>query len=193
MSPLEALERRIADLDAKIDPLIQRVDLSSPGRRAKRVAEGEQRRADSSPFVPVLDRGGIRDEAEAVLDDALTAFLKGTVEERDSIRALFQRFHRFTWAVAGARRLALPKGAPISLEILRDRLTFFATVDQGRDPRDAILELQYLCSRATHDGLPIAALLSEAVDLASDVPRFTAIGGGSTRALLLDAVARYGR
>jgi hypothetical protein len=145
MGTIDALERRIADLDARIDPLIQRVDLSSPGWRANLKAEGEKRRTEGQlPFVAVLDRGGFRDEAETLLDAILAAFVAGSPENRDAIRALFRRFRHFAWAIGGARCLALPKDGPLSPELCRTNLAFFAIDDQGRDPRYYIISLQHL-------------------------------------------------
>ena len=191
---LDALERRIADLDARIDPLIQRIDISGPGLREKIKAEGEKRRKDGyPPHVPVLDRGGFRDEAEALLDDILAAFVGGTPQDRDAIRVLFHRFRHFAWGIGGARRLALPKDALLSAESCRTWLAFFAIDDQGRDPRDAILGLQRLCAAALRGGLPVADLLTEAAALASDEVRYAKVGAGSTRALLLAHAERHRR
>jgi hypothetical protein len=192
MLTLHALERRIADLDARIDPLIQRVDLSGPDLRAKLKAAAEKRRAEGpAPTVPVLDRGGFRAEAETLLDDILAAFLAGTPQDRDAIRELLRRFRHFAWAIGGARCLAFPKDAPLSAEFCRAWLVFFAIEDQGRDPRDAILGLQKLCAEAMRSGLPIAGLLTEAAALASDAARYAVVGAGSTRALLLGTAQRH--
>jgi hypothetical protein len=192
MPTLEALERGIADLDARIDPLIERIDLNGPDWRAKLEVQAEKRRQEGYPsYVPMLDRGGFRDEAETLLDSILAAFVAGSPEDRDAIRALFRRFHHFAWAIAGARRLAAPKDAPLSAELCRTRLVFFAIEDQGRDPRDAIIALQNLCVLAERGGLLVAGLLDEAAELASDTARYAALGGVSTRAMLLRAAERY--
>jgi len=194
MLPLDALERRTADLDTRLGPLIERVDLSGPGWRENLAAEAERRRAEGySPVVPVLDRGGFRDEAERLLDDILDAFVAGTPQDRDAIRAMFRRFRHFAWAIAWARRLAVPKDTPLSAELCRAKLAFFAIEDQGRDPRDAILALQNLCAGAVRSGLPIAELLTDAASLASDEGRYAKVGAGSTRDLLLAYAERCRR
>jgi hypothetical protein len=192
MPPLDGLERRIADLDARIDPLIERLDLNGPDWRAKLAAQAEKRRSEGyPPFIPMLDRGGFRDEAERLLDDILDAFLAGTTEDRDAIRALFRTYRHFAWAIAGARRLAMAKDGALSAELCRTKLVFFAIEDQSHDPRDSIMALQGICAAASRSGLPIADLLTEAAALASDEARYAVVGADSTRALLISYAERY--
>lgn len=193
MATLDDLARRTADLERRIEPLVWHLDLAAPNLRARLKAAAEKRRQEGTPpHVPVLDRGGLRDEAETLLRDLLSAFTAATPEMRAALRDLVRDHRHFAWAIGGAGDIVVPKDVPISIERCRDCLAWFAIQDQGRDPRDAILWLQQLCAAAERAGLPTASLLRDSAALASDEARFAAVGGVSTRALLLDYARRYG-
>jgi hypothetical protein len=197
MTPLADLQSRISALDVRIEPLIWRLDLSGPDWREKIKARGEKTRAAAGePYVPVLDRAGLRPEAEALLREILDLYVGADSETRAEIRALFREFHSFAWAIGGAKIIALgdgDPGHPISTERCRDCLTLFAIQDQGNDPRDAILWLQKLCRVAGNGGLPLTALLTEAAERSSDEVRFAKVGGSSTRAMLLNYAERFAK
>ena len=194
MAELAELEHRMRVLDAKIEPLIQRLDLSASDWREKLSIQAEKNRtAGLQPYVPVLDRVAIRGEAEALLREILDAHVAASPETQAAIRTLFRSFQHFAWAIGGAAQVSLRDAEPLTVERCRDVLTLFAIQDQGSDPRDAILWLQKLCGAAERSGLPLPALLTDAADRASDAPRVAKIGGQSPRQLLLDYAQRPAR
>jgi len=176
---------RIRALDAQIAPLVWRIDLSGPDWRRKVKAQGEKIRTEGyPPDIPILDRANLRAEAEGLLRELLDAYVAAGAEDRARLRALVQENQTFAWAVGGAGPIAIAAGPAMTDSRCRDCLTWFVLEDQGRDPRDAILWLQKLCTRARTSGLPLRTLLEAAAAMASDVARFAKIGGMSTRALL---------
>jgi hypothetical protein len=69
-------------------------------------------------------------------------------------------------------------------EHLRRHLLLFSMKDQGRDSRDALLDLQDLCREARSAGVNLTPVLREVAELPSDKNKY---GMGSTEDMLLRA------
>jgi hypothetical protein len=156
--------RRVAELDAQIAPIAKRpVDINEPGW----VAKMQQR-----PHP--LDEAEVRDEAEALLDELIEAYADGDDHDREAIRGLFRSHPWFEWAAT----LHFPPTTPGSF---RRHLILFSMKDQGRDARDAILELEALCRAGSAAGILARPVIEEVARISSGNDRF---GMGSTRKLL---------
>lgn len=94
---------------------------------------------------------------------------------RASIRQLFQKYQSFAWAAT----LSVPR---TTKDGLRQQLILFSMKDQGRDGRDAWLELQAICQVAKGTGLEIAPVLQEIAAMSSNEDKY---GMGSTSQMLL--------
>ena len=161
----EDWELRIAKLEALLKPIATRpVDITRPGLLGRLQAG-----------VPPLDEAGARERAERLLAEILTAYALGTVQTRAAIRKLFEKYQSFAWAAA----LSVPR---TTWEGLRQHLILFSIKDQGRDSRDALLELQEMCKAAKADGLEMAPVLREVAAMSSDEDKY---GMGSTSRMLL--------
>jgi hypothetical protein len=123
-----------------------------------------------------LAQAGIKDEAHSALRTVLELYDSGDATARTEIRALFDRCRYFRWA-AHLPLESTPAG-------FRLRLLHFSVIDQGSDPRDEILHLQDLCTRAHQADVDISPILVEIAALSSDVDKY---GMGSTRDFLLRA------
>lgn len=168
--PLPELERRVAALDEAIRPIAQRpVDLNDPNWAAKLARQ-----------KPPTQEAGVSDEAEAVLADLLALYERGDDSTRIAVRAIFDRYPSFRWAVH------LPFDET-SLPSYRSQLVHVAAVDQVPDTRDVLLGLWDLADRARAEGIDIVPTLTAVAAMSSDVDRY---GMGSTRKILLDLVER---
>src|SRR5581483_3462026 len=124
MTDLADLERRIRLLDAKIEPLLQRLDLADPGLREKLKARGEQKRAAGpQPHAAMLDRAGIREEAEGLLREILDTYAAASAEDQAQIRTMFRDFCHFSWAIGGAALVSLRDAESLTADRCRDVLT----------------------------------------------------------------------
>jgi len=164
---LEDLELRLRDLDQRLRPIADRpVDITKPGW-AERLRQ--------SP--PALDQAGVRRAAQALLTGLIASYQSSSAEYRQAVRKLFAKHSAFAWAAS------MPVN-PATEDGFRQQLVLFSMKDQGRDSRDALLELQELCSQARAAGVNAAAVLSEVAQLSSNVNKY---GMGSTKAMLLNA------
>lgn len=106
----------------------------------------------------------------------IARYAEGDESVRAAVRALFNRYTSFRWAVHVPH-----EPTP---ESFRFRLLHFSAMDQGPDARDELLGLRDLCAEAEEAGIDIAPMLAEIARLSSDVNRY---GMGSTREFLLRA------
>ncbi|TQM84040.1 hypothetical protein FHX81_6478 [Saccharothrix saharensis] len=161
-----AIEEDVALLDAVLEPVAKApVDLSDPDWMVKL-------RAAPHP----LDRAGVRPEAEAVLAEILDRYAADEVA-RPGLRALFDRYTSFRWAV-NPRFPTTPDG-------VRSALLLLSVRDQGADTRDELMALWALCDEARAAGVAVDPILREVAAISSDVDRY---GMGSVRDILLDTV-----
>jgi hypothetical protein len=161
------LELQIMELDERLRPIATRpVDITNP-EWVRLLTESQH----------PLDEAGLRSATEALLDDVIEGYQKCEEEKRIAIRKLFATYSSFAWA-------ATLSVAPITDEAFRRHLVLFAIKDQGKDSRDAIIELQDLCNRARAVGVNTAPILRQVAELSSDENKY---GMGSTRTLLLGA------
>lgn len=126
--------------------------------------------------VNPLDEAGVRAETEASLRQLMRYYAAGDEETRDSIRELLGHYSSFAWAAVLPLR-------PGDRESVREQFIHFSMLDQGGDPRDAVLWLGELCARS---GLPddeVAFIRHEVAAMSSTVDRY---GFGSTASMLRD-------
>ena len=124
-----------------------------------------------------MDEAGLRPEIESLLREVIGAYQKSDEGVRTALRKFFAQYRAFAWAAA------LPSSATTA-EGFRERLLLFSLKDQGRDSRDALLELQHLCREAIVGGVNISPILEHVAELSSDVDKFKM---GSTKEMLLNA------
>src|SRR5215470_1777386 len=162
---LEDWESRIMDFEERLRPIARRpVDITRPGW-LDRLRAG----------VPPLDQSGVREHAEQLLGELISAYAKGGEETRSAIRRMFAEYRSFAWAAA----LSTPR---TSVEGLRQHLILFSIKDQGRDSRDALLTLQEIVREADTARVDKAATLRAVAAMSSSTNRH---GMGSTRDMLL--------
>ncbi len=167
---LPELEQRVAELDEILRPIARRpVDFGDPDWAAKLAQR-----------MPPTQEAGVSDEAEAVLADLLSLYERGDESTRVAVRAIFERYSSFRWAV----HLPFDETSPLSY---RSRLVHVSAEDQARDTRDVLLGLWDLADRARAAGIDIVPALTEVAAMSSDVDRY---GMGSTRKILLDLIER---
>ena len=134
--------------------------------------------------VSPLERAGIREDAECIVDAIIAHYVTTSDADRERIRALFRTYDSFRWAVGWG---LLSPAEPINAGQLRKALLLFSIKDQGADWRDAIVTLDRICALALRTSLPLAETLTEVAGLSSDEARFQKFKmSRSTRALLLD-------
>ncbi len=165
MALLEDFELRIMDLEERLRPIANRpVDITQPGWGGRLM---------ESPHP--LDQAGVRPEAESLLEELISCYRTGTDDVRNAIRRLFVQYRGFAWAA----NLSFD---PKTEEEFRRHLVLFSMKDQGRDSRDALMDLQYLCRKAASAGVSTTPLLNEVAELCSDQNKY---GMGSTKQMLL--------
>jgi hypothetical protein len=165
---LKGWESRIMDFEERLRPIARRpVDITRPGW-LDRLRAG----------VPPLDEAGVRERAEQLLGELISAYANGGEETRSAIRRMFAEYRSFAWAAA----LSTPRK---SVEGLRQHLILFSMKDQGRDSRDALLTLQEIVREADTAGVDKAAALRAVAAMSSSTNRY---GKGSTRDMLLKFV-----
>jgi hypothetical protein len=126
-----------------------------------------------------LDDAGVRSATESLLEGLIDEYQTCAEDLRRAIRGLFVKYSAFSWAAT------LPV-APTTDQHFRQHLVLFSMIDQGKDPRDAILALQDLCKQATAAGVNTRPILRQVAQLSSDENKY---GWRSTRKRLLDAAA----
>ena len=167
MVSLEQFESRIIGLDQQLRPIADRpVDITQPGWGSRLMA-----------MPHPLNEAGVRAEMEALLRELIGVYEKSGAEVRTALRKLFAQYRAFEWAAS------LPSSARTA-EGFRERLLLFSLKDQGRDNRDAILDLQHLCREARASGVDVSPILKEVAELSSEVNKFRM---GSTKEMLLKA------
>ena len=167
MNKIAEWEENLAILEAYLQPIAQRpVDITDPNWLSK---------LTSAPHP--IDRAGVRVDAEALLAELIDSYPTCEDNDRRAIRLLFDKYKSFSWAAT----LAVPATTP---EHFRSHLILFSIKDQGRDTRDAILNLKDLCELAKSNGVKIEPILKEIAEISSDENKY---GMCSTRTLLLAA------
>lgn len=160
-----AIEEDVALLDAVLEPVVKApVDVTDPDWMAK---------LQAAP--PPVDRAGVRAEADAVLTEILARYAEDEAA-RPALRALFDRYTSFRWAVN-------PQ-FPVTPEGVRSALLLLSVRDQGADTRDEIMVLRAVCEEARAAGVAVDPILREVAAMSSDVDRY---GMGSLRRLLRKA------
>lgn len=130
---------------------------------------------DSSSFYQELHALGLKSRADAIVQQIVDEFPKLTAENRRKVSELVNRYSGINWLTDLMRKVE-------SIEAFRLSLTWFVIMDQGKDTRDAILELESYISKGKTFGYPVKALLQEISRMASEQDRY---GWGSTRDLIL--------
>lgn len=158
-------EQRIANLDARLDPIAKRlVDVFEDGWM-------DALKARPSP----LDEAGVRAEAQSLLLEIVHRYDCLSSGERAQVRGVFAKRRAFAWAAT------LPHPVT-SADTFREHVIHFSIADQGQDSRDALVWLRQLCRDAGTAGVPMQRILEEVADLSSDVDKF---GMGSTKDQLM--------
>jgi hypothetical protein len=149
---ISELASRLATLDAALRPIANRpVDITQPGWAEQRIAP--------------LDEAGVRVAGDALLADVLSLYVNGSDDEREQLRALYARHGAFAWA-------AVVNDAPNTEAGFRQQLLLLSLKDQGRDARDEILQLRWLCDEARNAGVAVDAILREVAALSSGVDKY---------------------
>jgi len=163
---ISELASRLAALDAALRPIANRpIDITQPGWAEQRIAP--------------LDEAGVRAGCEALLVDLLALYASSSDDERTQLRALYDRHSAFAWA-------ATVDDAPHTEAGFRQQLLLLSLKDQGRDARDEILQLRWLCGEARNAGVDVDAILRDVAALSSDVDKYRM---GSMRSWLLAAAS----
>ena len=167
MRDLTELEIEMMEIDQRLRPIsTRRVDITDPDWLTLL-------RQRPHP----LDEAGVRPAAEVLLEALIDEYQNSDDETRSAIRGLFGSYPHFAWAAS----LTAP---PTTDEAFRRHLVLFSMQDQGRDSRDALLNLQGLCKQARAAGVDTSPILREVARLSSDENKY---GMGSTRRFLDNA------
>ncbi len=126
-------------------------------------------------LVKPLDQAGVRVEAEALLEQLIKAYSFGGDKTRREIRGLFEKYRYFAWA-------AVPQKDPSTEDGFRCHLVHFSMIDQGPDPRDEKLRLDWMVGEARKAGLKIEKIISEIAEMSSREDRYS---WGATRDWLI--------
>jgi hypothetical protein len=131
------------------------------------------------------EREAARREADGLLPELLDLYRNGGEDDRQWVRELLHAYPTFRWAlgwdVAGRQPSLSPEQAS-------EALALFSMKDGGADYRDQKVWLDAFCAALRRSGLDPPALLRQAAELSSDVPRFPPTP--STRGLLLATAGR---
>ncbi len=133
---------------------------------------------DSSSFYQELHALGLKSRADVIVQQIVAEFPELTAENRRRVSELVNRHGGINWLTDFMRKVE-------SIEAFRMSLTWFVIMDQGKDTRDAILELESYISKGKTLGYPVKALLQEISRMASEQDRY---GWGSTQDLILKRV-----
>jgi hypothetical protein len=164
MNDFTELELQVIDIDDRLLPIATRpVDLTDPNWMTLLTKSKHP-----------LDEAGVRSITEVLLESLICEYQTSDEVARRTIRRLFYTYRHFAWA-------ATLSVTPTTEGDFRKHLTLFSMRDQGEDSRDALLELQELCTQARAAGVNTAPILREVAQMSSDENRF---GMGSTRSQL---------
>ena len=178
----QQLSEAIHGFDARLRVLSDLgIDLRRPSREMLadlRARRDELRRRQ-------VERESVQREADRLLlSELLDLYRDGGDEDREFVRDLLRQCPSFRWGFGWGLddRLAGEEDARRALAVLSMK-------DGGSDYRDQIVALDHLSATMRRLGLPVAALLTEAASLSSDVARFPP--ARSTRGLLLEYAQRF--
>ena len=164
MKDLTELELQLMDIDDRIRPMATRpVDTNDPNWMKK---------LQEAPAL--VDQAGVRSSAEQLIENLIDEYQNGDEDVRRHIRSWMTTYSSFECAAS----LPYP---PTSDEQFRRHLFWFSIRDQGRDSRDAILDLESLCAAARSANVDVTSLLLQIAELSSDENKY---GMGSTRTML---------
>ncbi len=130
-----------------------------------------------------LDEAGVRNQAEDLVRHVIDAYAVGDERTRRAVRELFLAHPSFAWAAS----LPLQPGDAASV---RRQFIHFSILDQGRDPRDAVLWLEDLCVRSKLPVHELAQIRRDVAAMSNAVDRY---GFGSTAKLLMEGYGSYGQ
>lgn len=165
------IRKELGQLDAILRQIASRpVDINDPNWQIKLKS------------LRPLDEAGVRTEVESLLLEILVQYAAGSSVERDELRKLIAEFPSFAWA-------AIPPSAETVRETVRLRFIHFSLLDQGRDPRDAVLRFADLCQAEDIAIGDLKSIRSEVAQMSSNDNRS---GFGSTRAMLLRGYGQFG-
>lgn len=160
MKDLSEYEFQIMEIDELLRPIAKRpVDTENPNWM--------EVLRQSEP----LDEAGVRSVTESLLKRLIHEYLVSEADTRSAIRKFFTSYDSFAWA-------ATLRTLPVTNEDFRDHLILFSMRDQGKDSRDALLELLDLCEGGRAAGVNIEPILKEVAEISSDIDRY---GMGSTK------------
>jgi hypothetical protein len=124
---------------------------------------------------PPLNEAGVREQAEGLVSNLISAYAQGSDETRSAIRRMFAEYDSFAWAAT----LSTPWTSAAGF---RQHLILFSMKDQEKDCRDALLALQGLVRDASAAGVDTADALREVAAMSSRTNRY---GMGSTHDMLV--------
>jgi hypothetical protein len=158
-------KKRAEALDRKIRPLAaQEVDMSDPDWEQKlRTAEQP------------ADELGLRTEIESLFDEIIERLELLDGNQRQLVFNFLNGCSSLMWSAVISGNLQTRDG-------FRKHMLLFVIKDQGKDTRDAILELSHYREVGKALGIDVDAVFKELAPLASDLNKY---GMGSTRDLLL--------
>lgn len=116
----------------------------------------------------------IQNDVDSLMEEILTDFPNVTASQRSAIINVY-RNHHLGWICTIGTRIETSSDFEKSLLL-------FVIVDQGKDTRDAILELNHIVKQGKLLQLPVSTILKKVSKLASTKDVY---GWGSTRDLLL--------
>lgn len=129
-------------------------------------------------FFKELDALGLKDRANAMVNQLIDQFPKLNARNRLSLSELVNQYDGVNWLTDITEKIE-------TYETFKANLIWFAILDQGKDTRDAILSLRSLIEKGNALDYPVKTLLQEVSELASQEDKY---GWGSTRNLILNNI-----
>jgi hypothetical protein len=167
MKNIPEFELIIAKLDEQLKPVARRsFDFNDPDFKAKLFKTPDP-----------LDETKLRAQMETLITEITGYYADCEPEDRQSIRAIFEKYDSVAWAATFLYTTLTAKG-------IRRQLLLFSILDQGKDTRDAILWLRDISAQAKSAGIQVKPILEEVAGISSEINKY---GMGSTRHLLLNA------
>lgn len=121
------------------------------------------------------DASGLRNEIETLFEEIIDQFEGLSPQQRTQIIELMNEYQALIYA-------ATIKADPSTYDGFRRAMILFVIKDQGKDTRDAILELSAYHAKAKNQGIDVGTIFKDMADIASTRDKF---GWGTTRDLFL--------